>query len=394
MCPTAVEEGWFASEGAAYMRWELQQNLQMALDQVEAMERLFEAFRAAGLTVVVPLVPPRPVADPGPIPIGDRAYDRAHVLKQYQATLRWMRGHGLIAIDLSKEAIDGWGREFPFFGRFDDHWTSAGARTAAQRVAQFARELPAHAEGPRVEWTTRLVETLPGQAALYRRCGDGFGETTRYIYGTRRKEAVGLLDELPPPSAVALGTSQSGPNSNFIGYLREYLERDVQAHVVPGGGALSGLARWLFTETDPAARPRLVIWELVMMHLFSVPSDAPAIRDTEFFRELIPAVAGDCGDKALAMGQSAQGTLLRVPASLGAQGGDHYLVVAGALPVDFELLLDHADGEDRHHFEAFDRVGAISSRFLSLHPDRSGPLVAVRARGVFPDRVTTRLCKR
>jgi len=393
LCPAAVEEGWMASEGAAYMRWELVQQFKIGVDQLDAMERLFRAFEAAGLDVVAPLVPPRPLADPGRILVGERAYDRAQVLEQYRALVRWLGGHGIVVVDLAADAMAGWGEEPPFFSRFDDHWTSGGARVAAQRVAQAARGLPALQQGPEVAWKTRLMETLPGQSALFRRCGEGFGETTRYIYGTQRAEPVGLLDELPPPSAVAVGTSQSGPNSNFIGFLREYLSRDVSAYAVPGGGALSGLARWLFTETNPDTRPRLVIWELVMVHLFSIPSDAPAIRQAEFFRELIPAVAGDCGAKALATGTSTGGVLLRVPPAARAQGDGYYLVFTGALPVEFELVLRHADGDDRHRFEAFDRVGPVPTRFLSLDPARTGILSAVRAAAAFPDGITTRLCK-
>ncbi len=394
LCPRAAAEGWTASDGAAYMRWELLESFRMGIEQVEAMERLFSAFAAAGLTVIVPLVPPRPVGDPGQILVDGRPYKREQVLREYQALLRWMSSHQVLPVDLTADALAGFGGDPPFFSHFDDHWTSAGSRVAARRVAEVARGQPAHSGGTRVEWTSQLVETVAGQSALLRRCGEGFGETTRYLYDTRRKQEVGLLDELPPPSAVAVGTSQSGPNSNFVGFLREYLERDVAAYAVPGGGALSGLARWLFTETDPDTRPRLLIWELVMVHLFSVPADAPPIRESEFFRELIPAVAGDCAKRALAQGTSAEGLVLRVPPRIEARGDGYYLVFTGPLPVDFEVMLRHADGEDRHHFQAFDRVGAVPSRFLALDPDRAGALSMVRAKGTFPDGVTTRLCKR
>lgn len=403
-CPALAKEGWVEGEGTAYPKWEYATAARLTPGQFDAFQRFVGAFRAENIELVVALVPPRPLTDPHPPDAKGAPYDRETSEENYRSTLRWLARAGATPVDLLGTALSMAGSSSPFFYPVDDHWSPAGAWATAKEVKRVVAKSSAYKAMPTIRWTTRLLRTDSQVTAVTRRCGEEYGKVEVPVYTTELADSgsTSLLDDVPPPPIVHVGSSMSADHLNFGGFLRQELERDVLSVPVAGGRALSGMATWLASENYRALRPKMVIWEVVLNHIY-LPGkgDAPATQDIDYFREITPMVHGDCGAKAL-LAQSSNpkpGTseILKVPSSISALGPDAYLVIDGeGSPLGgVEIESRHVDGLDRIILSEYVRVNAVGPRFVELSVERVGRLESVRLRAETPPTaVTVRLCHR
>ena len=402
-CPALAKEGFIEGDGRTYAKWEVNSNFRLSAEQIDAVQRFVAAFGEESMRLVVAVVPPRPAVDPSPILVKGSPYDRDDAIRQYRGTLRWLARAGAVPVDLLDAAMTL--TETPFFFPVDDHWTPAGAWETAKRVKAAVAALPEYGAIPKMEWVTTLSETVAEGSGVTKRCGAGVGEITIPVYVTEPKNggSASLLDDTPPPRIVHVGSSLSGGRLNFGGFLRQELERDVMSVPVAGGRALSAMATWLSSDEYRASKPKIVIWEMELGHLYwPGKPDAPSTLDADYFREVVPMVHGDCGATALAAQTSTlsggEMQLLAVPKGVSAAGTGWWLVLdGGALSLaGASVKTTYADGSDTHTLADYGRVEEHGPRFLELAPERVGRLQRVALVSELPlaGALTTRLCHR
>jgi alginate O-acetyltransferase complex protein AlgJ len=156
---------------------------------------------------------------------------------------------------------------FPADGylRTDTHWNSAGARYAAEKLAAAitARLGPGSekvelTQGPPQPRIGDLM-ALSGLSRSYTWSGpapDMQGEVSSRII-----RSGGLLDDVPPPSVVLIGTSFS-LRSGFPDFLAAALAREVGQKSREGGAFAGAMLEILLDNPHVLDGTRLVVWEL------------------------------------------------------------------------------------------------------------------------------------
>lgn len=161
------------------------------------------------------------------------------------------------------------------FLRTDTHWSEAGARAAAERVAQAVRSLPFQPTPAQAFDLQQQASALRPGDLVHLAGIDGLPlalqPTPESIAATQAKAAApaqadgdsvdDLFGDDNLPNTALIGTSFSR-NSNFLGFLQHALSTPVGSFA-KDGGEFSGAAKAYFespafTQTPPA----LVIWEI------------------------------------------------------------------------------------------------------------------------------------
>ncbi|WAJ36623.1 alginate O-acetyltransferase [Pseudomonas sp. GOM7] len=166
-------------------------------------------------------------------------------------------------------------RDEQVFLRTDTHWTPEGAEVAARTLSEVIRSaVPLRGEPQ--QFVTETVETRDHQ-----------GDLTRFLplaplfdslmpradrlqqRETHAAQAGGgdLFGDSDIPVAL-VGTSYSAnPSWNFVGALRQYLERDVVNHAEEGQGPLVPMLKYLQSDELKNNPPQVVIWEFPERYL-------------------------------------------------------------------------------------------------------------------------------
>jgi hypothetical protein len=105
------------------------------------------------------------------------------------------------------------------------------------------------------------------------------------------------------------------------------------------------------------------------------------VLDPQFYRQLVPALYGDCAADALLTntlqldGQTGQ--LVANPRGLPIVGPDYYLSLVFDDPAiqAFTVHSEHADGADDYAFKPSGRVSSTGRFFLEVDPVDETPLV-------------------
>jgi len=200
---------------------------------------------------------------------------------------------------------------FEYFFRRDHHWTPQGARITAGLVAQALKADPVYDRlDAQTEFVSAMSIIIPKDgtmnSALRYLCGNGYGNQHVQGYETSSKEggdASALFGEAETPEIVLIGSSNSAVRDqqqkhyNFDGFLREYLQADMLNYALQGSGEIGSLQQYLHSsDYDPAAPPKLIIWENPVNY---------SLSDPLFYRQLIPAISGECSAANTVMQQTA-----------------------------------------------------------------------------------------
>ena len=226
-----------------------------------------KALAERGVRLVVALVPDKARVHPGHLPEGQAP---AYTGQRYAQALASLRAQGVFAIDLLAPLQDG-ERAGAMYYRTDTHWNQAGARVAAQAVADGVKGLGLALD------PTSFAQDAAG--AETERPGDlirlmGLSDVPNFWRPKPDREAAvttrqtsadsaggGLLGDAAAVPVVLTGTSYS-LRGNFHGYLQEALSAKVLNTAKDGGGFLQAATDYFKDEAFKASPPKLVVWEL------------------------------------------------------------------------------------------------------------------------------------
>ena len=251
--------------------------LQHPMDQrtIDQLGRLAAVLKENGTTLVYVTIPAKSqvMVDYLPEHSKDYGFDPEMAQMIYKDIITRMSAVGIIAPDVMTALQTVKGDERPFFGA-DFHWTSQGARAAAQAIADQIKADPAYSE-----LTPGTYESKPlgkevafsgMRRSLQSFCKDALPPTQTMAYKTSLVEGAAgdgaALDIFASSSAavpaVLIGTSFSdSPINNFAGFLTEFTGLDIVNYAITGGNQYGALTSYMTSDEFKAQRPRFLIWE-------------------------------------------------------------------------------------------------------------------------------------
>ncbi|WP_238474410.1 alginate O-acetyltransferase [Pseudomonas cavernae] len=231
------------------------------------LQQLHDAFQSKGIELVLVYQPTRGLVNRhklNPAQMASFNYQRA--LTNYQAMLGRFAKMGYHVPDLSPLANEQ--EEHAFYFRGDQHWTPYGAQRAAKRVAATIKQLPVYQDIPKREFVSEVIGRMGKRGTLHnvagQLCGTSYAIEYMDQFATEPKDASGsdeLFGDTGNPQITLIGTSQSGPNYNFAGFLQEYIGADVFNAAFPGGGLEGAMIEYLGSQEFRDNPPKILIWE-------------------------------------------------------------------------------------------------------------------------------------
>lgn len=261
---------------------------------------LVAALKAQGTDLVMFLLPTRGMAAeafvPSKLPQGV-TFNPKLMREEYAKIIADFQKLGIVATGYDPAQI-----KPEYFQKTDHHWSVAGARAAAERVAAAVAQLPSYAALDKQPFETRDQGTYTYDPSFNRvvedLCGIKLPLLTDHKVTTLPKDAAqkasDLFDNAKEPQIALVGTSNSKANAltpNFDGALKELLSADVYNAAVTGGGMDDSILSYMTSGTFARQKPKIIIWEIPVYYLDS--------DFKEMFQQLLPAIAGDCGEQAV-----------------------------------------------------------------------------------------------
>ena len=268
---------------------------------VSQLGQLSAALKEKGTTLIYVPIPTKSQTLPDFLPddVGLYGFDKEIASAVYRDQIDRLRAQGVVAVDLLAALASSDAQNPPFF-RSDFHWTSDGARAAAQAIGGIIKTLPDYAEvTPTPYETSRVGEelavsgmrrTLQAYCALnlppvltkaYETVAVASTEATLDIFGSTSQE--GGTDEI-----ALVGTSFSDADvPNFSGFLAEYASLPVSNLAITGGNQFGAITSYLTSKGFAEARPRYLVWENPIYNNLAQFGVGP-------MTELIAAARNDC----------------------------------------------------------------------------------------------------
>lgn len=233
--------------------------------------KVVATLRERGSEVVFVVPPPRPVADRAHLladEVAGLGYDVAAAEAGYAAMIDDLRASGLHVADVLGRARAGLPPDEPFYLRRDIHWSSDGARIAAEAAAEAIRTLPLAGILERRAFVTEAREVGDADEklgeALEKICDIKVPPEQETFYRTAEADAeAGLFDDRPP-AVVLVGTSFShrgDDDPNFSGFLRQALSARVLNASEEGGGFEGSMSAYLRSDAFRDEPPKVIVWE-------------------------------------------------------------------------------------------------------------------------------------
>ncbi len=343
----------------------------------EALDRLVElnrAFRKRGTELVIIKIPTRSMMHYEFLTEQDRKkYGIENidaVWKSYWDSIEKIKGKGInvVGIDRRKPGE-------PFYYKRDHHWNPDGSKFAAQKLAEYIKDLPAYADVKKIEYKTADMGSYEfegvSKKVFSQLCKTVQPPENIHRYVTERTDTSAaqqdLFGETVNPEIVLLGTSNSTmiPSyANFEGFLREALGADILNMSVSGGGMDTAMISYLnspFFQESPA---KIAIWE--------IPGNYDISQQKNFFREAVPAVYGSC-EKPVEFADDNIITSKNLLIFNGIRkkkiGGDDYylnLTFDGPVAKSFTVDMRYQSGRDRYKFYRSSRTPNDNQFFLEL----------------------------
>lgn len=344
------------------------------------MERLAAALAANGTTLVFATIPAKSLAMPQYLPdrARDYGYDPAIAETVYDDIITRLGDAGILAPDI-RRALQSAPQGEKVFYPTDFHWTSSGARLAAQAIGDAIRAHPAYADTTPGTYESRELGIQPAFSGMRRTlqtfCTDALPAVETMAYDTTRTDtdiaaeddtaldifATGGADGIEAPQLVLVGTSFSdSPVNNFAGFLSEYTGLDVVNYSVTGGNQYGAITSYLTSPDFTAARPRFLVWENPIYNNLAQYGTAP-------LEELV-AAAGDTCTTVLDAERLDDHTLSASLSGLVPRGTDAIHAAYGAEGARrIDITLTTPDGIDRQTaIERGQRQRATGNFYLGL----------------------------
>ncbi|MFJ4371856.1 alginate O-acetyltransferase [Pseudomonas japonica] len=271
------------------------------------LQQLHDAFKARGIELVVVYQPTRGLVNRNMLNPADKAaFDYQKALGNYQAMLKRFRAMGYNVPDLSpltneQLAAADQGKDFYFRG--DQHWTPYGAERAAKIVAETVHGMPAFEGIPRKEFETKKAGRMGKTGTLHnvagQLCGTSYAVQYMDQFATEPKGESGgddLFGDSGNARITLVGTSHSGKNYNFAGFLEQYIGADVLNVAFPGGGLEGSMIQYLGSEEFKNNPPKILVWEFSPLY--------PLNQET-IWRQMLALLDNGCEGKPAQMSASA-----------------------------------------------------------------------------------------
>ena len=298
-------DGWF------FRKYELKSMFEMPDSVVSMFANVNRALASKGTHLVLLPMLPKGMAAYDFLPkdgvLADMIYDVRLAREDYSRMTSVLSNAGLDVINLEEALREDseFDRNSYYFKR-DLHWQPAGARFAANKVAERIEKLVSDAMG-NVEYSTsgpvegRLVSSL--NLVLNELCQSPVPPEPIELYET--KQVVSSLDDLLAEEPVTdsaflhvVGSSFTDEAKPFAfnDFLRARLRRVVDGFSIAGGGVDQSIYAWAQKSEGLGRKPRFVVWEL--------PNLADLIKlAPEMNRTIVPAIVGACENEYLIASQ-------------------------------------------------------------------------------------------
>ena len=204
-------------------------------------------------------------------PAEKASFDFDKALRNYKTMLGRFAQMGYVVPDLSPLTNESLPDTLPahdFYFRGDQHWTPYGAQRTAKIVAEKVKQLPAFADIPKREFETHKSGRMGKTGTLHNMAGQlcGTSYAIQYMdqFTTEPKGEAGdgdLFSDSGNPEITLVGTSHSGKNYNFAGFLEEAIGADILNVAFPGGGLEGSMLQYLGSEEFQTKPPKILIWE-------------------------------------------------------------------------------------------------------------------------------------
>lgn len=230
-------------------------------------KELHDAFKRHGVELVLVYQPTRGMVNRNKLTAAQKAsFDFDLALKNYRETLERFRKAGFLVPDLSPLTDEQ--EEHSFYFRGDQHWTAYGAERTAKIVAKTIRSMPEFADIPRKDFVTRQLGLVGKPGGLHvvagQICGTSYAyEYSRHFFTEPKNESSSddLFGNAEMPQITLVGTSHSGQNYNFSGFLEEYTGAEILNVAIPGGSLDGSMIEYLGSEEFHQNPPKILIWE-------------------------------------------------------------------------------------------------------------------------------------
>ena len=280
--------------------------LQHPMDQrtIILLGRLAQVLKENGTTLVYVTIPAKSqvMIDYLPQHVEDYGFDPEMAQMIYTDIISRLAAVGIVAPDLMTALQNVKGDERPFFGA-DFHWTSQGARAAAQAIGTEIKASPAYADVTPSTFESKPVGKQVAFSGMRRSlqsfCKDPLPSTETMAYKTTPVESIAGdetaidifagSDKAVP--AVLVGTSFSDSSiNNFAGFLSEFTGLDIVNYAITGGNQYGAMTSYLTSDEFRNQRPRFLIWENPIYNNLAQNGSAP-------LEELIAAAGTSCTDE-------------------------------------------------------------------------------------------------
>ena len=271
------------------------------------MQQLHDAFKAKGVELVVVYQPTRGLVNREMLTAPEKAaFNYNAALTSYKAALKRFEQMGYAVPDLSVLADEQLpastkGRE-DFYFRGDHHWTPYGAMRTAKVVAETIKQMPQFKGIPTREYETHVSGRMGKSGTMHdvasQLCGTSYGLQYMDQFTTEPKgeaETGDLFGDAGTPQITLVGTSHSGKNYNFSGFLQQYTGADVLNVAFPGGGLEGSMVEYLGSEEFRKTPPKILVWEFSAIY---------PLEQDGVFRQMLALVDDGCEGKTAQMSDS------------------------------------------------------------------------------------------
>ena len=283
-----------------------QEDLRTEFDTTPAgyqrMQQLHNAFKSKGVELVVVYQPTRGLVNRNKLMPSERErfdYDKA--LKNYKAMLGRFAKMGYYVPDLSPLTNERQSAH-DFYFRGDQHWTPYGAMRTAKIVAETVKKIPGFADIPQREFETKISGRMGKTGTLHNMAGQlcGTSYAVQYMdqFSTEPKGEAGsgdLFGDSGNPQITLVGTSHSGKNYNFSGFLEQYIGADVLNVAFPGGGLEGSMLQYLGSDEFQKTPPKVLIWEFSPLY---------RLDQETIYRQMMALLDNGCEGKPAIMSTS------------------------------------------------------------------------------------------
>jgi len=271
----------------------------------EMMGQLSDALKEKGTTLIYVPIPTKSVTLPTFLPEEAElfGFDEKVATTVYEDQIARLTARGVMAVDLLTALRTTDGSDPPFF-RSDFHWTSTGARRAAEAIGDVIKSLPDYADVTPVAFETRPIGEELAVSGMRRElqayCAESLPPVVSAAFQTVEvASADATLDIFGDDAPAEGGTSKTDEVAlvgtsfsdalvpNFAGFLAENASIPVANFALTGGNQFGAITPYLTSKEFQAERPRYLVWENPIYNNLAQFGTGP-------LTELIAAARNDC----------------------------------------------------------------------------------------------------